>query len=302
MSDRLACIDIGGTALKTGVCDTNGELMDTDTLPVHQQKDSLIEEIDTWMSGLKKKHKIIGLAISAPGAVDRKTGVIGGGSAIPCLHGPAWIDIFQKKFNMPVSIENDANCAALAEVIFGNGKSYRDMAFIVCGTGIGGAVVIDKKIHYGSHLYGGEFGCMAMRDENGRVSTFSTQASTMSFVRKIQRLYPQDTWNGKKVFAEAENGNRDCIRVIDVFFANLAEGIYNVQHVYDPEIILLGGGISSRKDFIPRLKEKLSILVQRISEETCTRVVLPHISGCSFGNNANLIGAAAHWMQQNGYL
>ena len=85
----------------------------------------------------------------------------------------------------------------------------------MCGTGIGGAVVIDRKIHYGANLYGGEFGCMVMRDETGRLSTFSAQASTMSFVRKLQKQYPEQEWNGKKVFEEAAGGNQACIQAID---------------------------------------------------------------------------------------
>lgn len=291
----IACIDIGGTSMKVGVCDKKGQLSQQDILPVHSNFDDLINEIVCFVEEKKKNNEIIGLAMSAPGAVDVNTGIIGGCSALPCIHGPNWKRVLAERLNMPISIENDANCAALAEIIFGDAKEYHDMAFVVCGTGIGGAIVKDKKIHHGAHLYGGEFGCMVMNDEFGNISTFSTEASTMSFVRKIQKLYPNQNWDGVKVFEEAKNGNKDCQKVIDTFYRNLAIGIYNVQHVYDPQIILLGGAISNRDDFISSLNDKIDELLDIIQ----INVVRPHIATCTFKKDANLIGAVAHYLQEH---
>lgn len=300
MKNVLVCIDLGGTAMKAGVFRKDEGLSEKCVLPVHQDFEELSGEIMGFVDRMKEKYTVCGVAFSAPGAVDVHTGIIGGKSALPCIHGPAWIEMFSERTGVPAAIENDANCAALAEAAYGNAKEYRDVAFVVCGTGIGGAVVIDKKIHYGANLYGGEFGCMVMRDENGNLSTFSAQASTMSFVRKLQEKYPEKEWNGKKVFEEAEKGNKECVWFIDRFYHNLAEGIYNIQHVYDPEIILLGGGISSREEFIPRLEEELGEIVRQVEAAVGTRVVTPHINVCAFRNDANLIGAAANWTQRIG--
>ena len=106
--------------------------------------------------------------------------------------------------------------------------------------------------------------------------------------------------NGKKVFEESEKGDKECIRLIDRFYHNFAEGIYNIQHVHDPESILPGDGISSREEFIPRLEKELGEIVRQVEETVGTRVVTPRIDICAFRNDANLIGAAANWAQRTG--
>ena len=132
--------------------------------------DTFYEELSDAVNEIKANHKIVGVAISSPGAVNKATGVIEGASALPYIHNFKIVPELEKRFGLPVSIENDANCAAMAEVTFGNGRGCKNLAFVVCGTGIGGAVVIDGKICHGSHLYGGEFGCMVNCGENIRLA------------------------------------------------------------------------------------------------------------------------------------
>ena len=210
MKNLLVCIDIGGTSMKAGVCDMEGRITGQEILPIHQEFAALMKEIQAFVKKSERKGRILGIAVSAPGAVDVSTGVIGGKSAVSGIHGPAWIEELQKCFGLPASIENDANCAAMAEVTFGNGRGCKNLAFVVCGTGIGGAVVIDGKICHGSHLYGGEFDCMVMRDDEGKLSTFSLQASTMSLVRRVRKVYPDQEWDGRRVFEEAEKNDSVC--------------------------------------------------------------------------------------------
>lgn len=290
----IACIDIGGTAIKVGVLDKLGEIYHKDELKVYHEIEKFTETIVEWIQNIIEKYDIEGIAISSPGAVDSKIGVIGGASAIPCIHGPNWKEILFNKFKLNVSIENDANCAALAEAFNGSGKDIKDIMFVVCGTGIGGAIIHNGEIHHGKNLHGGEFGYMIMEEEDGNFKNFSESASTMSFVRKVRSYYNDDSWDGIKVFLEAEKGNRICQEAIDRFYLNLAKGIFNLQYMYDPDIILLGGAISERDNFIDEINKKLDYLLENIE----IAKVRPIIATCKHKKDANLIGALANFLSE----
>lgn len=291
----IACLDIGGTSIKVGILDENGKIYERDLLKVSEDVNGFIESIVDCIEKFRKVFEIDGIAISSPGAVDREVGIIGGASAIPYIHGPNWKEIFSEKFNLKVSIENDANCAALAEVFNGSAKNIDDMMFIVCGTGIGGAIVHKGEIHRGKNLHGGEFGYMLMEEENGEFKTLSKVGSTMAMVRKIRKIYDDDSWTGEKIFDEAEKGNEICKEVIDRFYLNLAKGIFNLQYVYDPELILLGGAISERDDFIDRINEKLDYLMDEVEDAK----IRPVINTCTHKKDANLIGALSNFLKEH---
>lgn len=287
-----ACLDIGGTSIKVGVSDEKGNLSNKGNLSISDDFNNIIDGIVNWVEGIRVNYDIKGIAISAPGAVNSKIGVIGGASAVPCIHGPNWKEILGEKTGLPISIENDANCAALAEVFSGSGKDFKDILFVVCGTGIGGAIIKDGKIHHGKNLHGGEVGYMLMEEENGEYRNFSEVASTMSFVRKVRKYYNDDSWNGEDVFEGAQKGDNVCIEAIDTFYKNLAKGIFNLQHIYDPEIILLGGAISNREDFVDRINEKLGMIREKIDIDT----LMPKIDTCTHKKDANLVGALANFL------
>ncbi len=290
----FACLDIGGTSIKVALSDKDGNLIEKDILyPSHELKE-FTYTIVNWINGMKTQYDIKGVAISAPGAVDTKSGVIGGASAVPCIHGPNWKEILTDRLNLNISIENDANCVALAEIFSGVAKEVNDILFVVCGSGIGGAIIKDKKIHHGKHLYGGEFGFMIMEDNDGEYKTFSEVASTMSFVRKARKYFNDESLDGKDVFNKAQNGDEFCKGVIDRFYTELAKGIYNLQYMYDPEIILIGGSISDREDFVMSLNEKLDEVLKKIK----IAEIKPEIKTCTHRKDANLIGALAHHLKE----
>ena len=289
-----ACLDIGGTSIKVAVADDNGDLIEKDMLyPKHEIKE-FTETIIEFVSRMKNKYDLKGIAISSPGAVNSKTGIVGGVSAVPCIHGPNWKELLKSRLGLNVSIENDANCVALAEVFSGVAKDVSDILFVVSGTGIGGAIIKDKKIHHGNHLYGGEFGFMIMEDIDGTYKTFSEVASTMSFVRKARKYFNDDTLDGKKVFEMASLGNEFCISILDKFYNELAKGIFNLQYMYDPELILIGGSISEREDFISNIDRKIDGILKEIT----IAEIKPKICTCTHKKDANLIGALAHHLEE----
>ena len=290
----FACLDIGGTSIKVALSDKDGNLIEKDTLyPSHELKE-FTNTIVNWVNGMKNQYDIKGVAISSPGAVDTNSGIVGGASAVSCIHGPNWKEILSERLNLNISIENDANCVALAEIFSGSAKEVNDILFVVCGSGIGGSIIKDKKIHHGKHLYGGEFGFMIMEDNDGEYKTFSEVASTMSFVRKARKHFKDESLDGKDVFNKAENGDEFCKEIIDRFYSELAKGIYNLQYMYDPELILIGGSISDRDDFVISLNEKIDNILEKIK----IAEIKPEIRTCTHRKDANLIGALAHHIKE----
>jgi len=286
----IACIDIGGTSLKVAVANEDAELFDHQLLPVKDNFDDFINVIIEWVKEKQRKYEIEGVAISAPGAVDTKTGVIGGASALPYIHGPNFKDIIKERLGLPASIENDANCAALAEVYKGAAKQYQDVCFVVCGTGIGGAVIKNGKIHHGKHLHGGEFGYIIVVEGDEEQPIYSELASTQAMVRRVEKRLPGD-WNGKKVFEEASGGNVICQEEIERFYHYLAVGIYNIQYIYDPELIVIGGAISQREDLCENIDRHIDILLDKVK----IAHVKPKVVSCQYQGDANLIGAFVNY-------
>lgn len=158
---NLAAIDIGGTTIKIATWKDN-QLQDKHAIDTPKDLNGFYKALTEEVNKIKKDTKIEGVAISSPGAVNKKTGIIGGSSAIPYIHNFKIVDKLEKRFGLPVSIENDANSAALGELAEGSGKGCDSTAFFVIGTGIGGALIINQKVWHGAHLFGGEFGYMIM--------------------------------------------------------------------------------------------------------------------------------------------
>ncbi|MGX8680861.1 MAG: ROK family protein, partial [bacterium] len=237
---------------------------------------------------------IDGIALSMPGAVDSDRGIIGGASALDYIHGPCIKKDLEDRCHVPVEMENDANCAALAEVWLGSAKEVNDACFVVVGTGVGGAVIKDRRIHKGIHLHGGEFGYMiaAYDLEKGDFyhwSTFSTIGILKGVARDLQ--IPEESLSGQEIFDQADV-HPVYGKHVDRFYYALAMGIYNIQYAYDPEVIIIGGGVSERPDLL----EQIDCRLDRIFASITDAHIRPTIKKCQFGNSAGIIGAIYHLM------
>lgn len=277
--------------------DETGNFFDKASVPTPRDGiHTFVETIDTIVKDFQKKHEISGVALSMPGAVDVETGFIKGITAIPYIHGPNIKELVQERTSLPVELENDANCAGLAEGWTGAAKEVRDFICIVIGTGIGGALVLDNKVRHGSHLFGGEFGYMLLEDYlNVPIGeSWSSLAATWGLVMQVAKRKNLDpnTLNGITVFKMAEDGDVEVQEEIDKFIKRLAVGIYNLQYIIDPERILIGGAISKRDGLIDKINDKLKVM--KPNEECLDIQVVP----CHFGNDANLVGALYHFLQR----
>ena len=224
---NLAAIDIGGTTIKIATWKDN-QLQDNHAVETPKDLDGFYQVLTNEVNKIKANTDIKGVAISSPGAVDQKTGIIGGSSAIPYIHNFKIVDELEKRFGLPVSIENDANSAALGELAEGSGKGCNSMAFFVIGTGIGGALIINQKVWHGTHLFGGEFGYMIMGSH-----TLSELASPVSMANRYNERTGKNL-DGKTIFELADQDDPVASDVRQTLIHSLAVAIYNIQHSFDP--------------------------------------------------------------------
>ncbi|QTM99147.1 ROK family protein [Sediminibacillus dalangtanensis] len=291
--EKFLAFDIGGTFIKYAVIKEDAELVESGKTATPDTLEGLINIIVGYAEANADAK---GIAISAPGAVSEE-GIVYGSSALPYIHGPNIKQMVKEKTNRPVFMENDANCAGYAEVWKGAARGKQDVLAVVLGTGIGGAVIKNGSLHKGAHLHGGEFGYMLTRPElSEEDNTWSATASTAALVRMVAaaKRVESSSLSGEKIFSMAETGDNDCINAIDKFYHNLAVGLYNLQYIFDPELIVIGGGISARPDLTDRIGEKLEQILSRIDIAT----VKPKIAACHFRQNSNLLGAVYGLMKQ----
>ena len=292
---KYLCVDVGGTSIKMAVLDEDGQIYETKKVKVPPTIEDMYQLV---VDEFSSHQGLEGVALSMPGAVDSEKGVIGGSSAIDYIHGPHIKEDLENRLNVPVEMENDANCAALAEVWKGAASDVQDCCFIVSGTGIGGAVVKDRRIHKGEHLHGGEFGYMIAQFDfdTHEMYTWSDVGSTMAVVRGVAREKGVDvsSLDGKEIF---DHYHDDPIyeKYVDKYYYVLANGIYNLQYAYDPQKIVIGGGISIREDLLDEVNQRLDVIFSRFTHAKIRPVVLT----CQYHNDANLLVALYHFFTVN---
>ncbi|MFC6180974.1 ROK family protein [Lactiplantibacillus daowaiensis] len=285
----LGIIDIGGTSIKFATW--NGQtIQDRHAIDTPATKADFFELVTMEVTKMKQQRKITGVAISSPGAVNKLTGVVEGASAIPYIHNFPIQAELSERFGLPVSMENDANCAALAELDSGAGKTANSLIFLVIGTGVGGAVIVNHQIWHGAHLFGGEFGFM-MADETHILSELGTAPSA---VKRYLAAHPDvPAVSGKTLFELAANGDVAAQQEVQVLYHALAKAIYNLQYSFDPEKIVIGGAISNNAQLIPGINRE----IEAIRKQVKIASIKPDIVACQYHDEANLRGAVVDFEQ-----
>lgn len=285
-------IDVGGSAIKYGLVDENGTIHSKGSIQVPENIELFYDAIVNLYQQFKP---VSGIGLSMPGAVDCEAGIIAGSSAIDYIHGPKIKTDLESRCHVQVELENDANCAALAEVWIGNASDIDDSAFVVCGSGIGGAIIKDKKIHRGKHYHGGEFGDM-VQDFDYKTKSFKNwsqcgaTSSVINFVAEKLNIDPKSL-NGKEIFDNSDH-NPIYQEAVDRFYFSLAIGIFNLQYAYDPERIIIGGAVSQRDELVDEINKRMDIVLEKLMIAD----IRPEICTCKYHNDANIIGAVYHLM------
>lgn len=285
---QYICIDIGGTAIKYGVVQSGEipEVIRNDSCKTPENGTKILQKVFDIIEDLKRKYgQAEAVCISSAGIVNSEEGCIleANDDLIPGYTGTKIADRVKEKFGLPCFVENDVNCAAMAEYYAGAAKGYHSMLMLTIGTGIGGAFIADGKLLKGHTYSACEVGYMNMEE-----GTFEEIAATSALVaRTAKRLRKTtDEISGKWIFEQAQDGNEVCIEEIDRMCDILAKGISNICYVLNPEIVLLGGGISAQTDWLkPRIEIGMEkYLIPVIRKKT-------KLDFAKFKNQAGMIGA-----------
>lgn len=278
--------DIGGSSNKYALIE-NDKIVEKFSSKQERSMDDLLKFFEDKINSFAKNHKLDGIGFSSPGTVDSSTGNIYGKSAVEFITEYNFAMEIKNKFNLPVAIENDANCAALAEIFYGKvDKNY--LAFLIIGSGIGGAITKNGKIIKGKSLEAGDFGYMLLKNEEGNFDNFSKLATLPNIRRKMIKKYGIDE-STYLIFDKYMQKKEPYFTEVDQMFTYLAMGIYNIFYTVNPEKIHLGGAISSDDRFVREIKNKLNTGVFKSIDI--------EISPVSFFNDNNLYGAYANLKQ-----
>ena len=325
MENRYLGIDIGGTTVKFGLVTEEGKIL---------EKAAFSVDFDGYETPILKtvlkhakefcKEQITAIGVSATGQIDSIEGkVIGAAGHIPNYIGSEIKKELERCFNVKVYVANDANCALLGEQWLGAAKGYKDVVMVTLGTGVGGGILTDGHLLVGSRGLGGEIGHIIINEDGnlctcGNRGCFEEYASTKALVSNIKGLLtngiiskeffglPKDSdaaeINGKVIFEKLKHDTdtsdcRELKKAVDAWEDSIASGIVSLIHIFEPEKVLIGGGVSAAGECIMSpLSEKIfSRIMPRFRDSLV-------IEPAELQNDAGLIGAVYYTLKAEGVL
>ncbi|OAH56012.1 MULTISPECIES: ROK family glucokinase [Bacillaceae] len=296
---RLAAIDIGGTTIKMAFLTVGGDIIRKWAIPTDRTDGgtNIVSHIARSFSAELKQDglttiDVIAVGVGAPGPADPIEGTISGAVNLGWVNNYPLKKLLEEALELPVFIENDANCAALGEMWRGAGSGTGDLVCITLGTGVGGGVVSKGTIITGVCGSAGEIGHITVVPENGilcncgRYGCLETVASATGIVN-LYKEEGKEATDARTVFAQASKGDEAAKRVIDrcAFYLGLAIG--NIANTMNPAKIVVGGGVSKAGDAL------LLPLEQYVRQFTFPRAMeVLSIEKAMLGNDAGVVGAA----------
>lgn len=283
---KVLVFDVGGTSIKYGYCIDN-TLVDMKETPTEAKKGGQ-HILDTLISLIRTQEGYDAIGISTAGQVNADEGyIIYANENIPNYTGIRIREVLEREFHVPVVVENDVNSAAMGEAIYGAGKAYPDFLCLTYGTGVGGAIVRDKKVYHGSSFSAAEFGAIVTHAEERINSTsffdgcYERYASTTALVRSAMAYHPALD-SGRKIFENLDDPN--VMAILDSWVDEIMLGLSSLTHIFNPSCIVMGGGIMVQPLIIEKIRQKKS---RFIMPSFCHVQILP----AELGNSAGLLGA-----------
>lgn len=287
--------DVGGTYIKYGLLNPQGSMLKKGKVPsCNEDRNAFLKLIHKIFTEYKGDG-IDGIALSVPGRVDVLKGQIVANGNLTCMIGRHLTkEISELCDGLPVSVENDGKCAGLAESWIGAAKDVNNCCVLVFGTGIGGAVILDKKVLRGSHLIAGEASYLVTKPdlEHMDIHHFGIAYSTGGLVKAAKNLLEMEEVTGEFLFELYERGNSKIVTMMEEFFFQTACQCYNLQAIVDPDIICIGGGISEQPCVVEGIRKYCHLIF-----ENTQQFREPTVVPCKFHNDSNLIGALYNFLQ-----
>jgi len=287
--------DVGGTFIKYGLLNDEGKVLEKGKVPSHNDdKAGFLNAIKSVYHEYKDK-ALKGIAMSIPGLVDVEAGKLIRGGALRCMKDTYIArEISELCDGIQVAVENDGKCAGLAEAWIGAAKDVPNCCILAFGTGIAGAVIINKKVVRGTHLIAGEASYLVSRPdlENMDIHHFGLEYSTIGIVKKAKEALNLDDLNGEKLFELYEQGNETVVSIMNDFFFNVACQCYNLQAIVDPDVICIGGGISEQPSVLAGIQKYCQLIFDHTMQFR-----VPTVVNCQFRNDSNMIGALYNYKQ-----
>lgn len=306
-------VDVGGTTVKMGLFDRAGCALDKWEIPTNKEEQGafvLSDVAESILAKLAEKgigiQDVQGIGVGVPGAVNEEGTLVGGAVNIgwKVFNIPEALNAYIK---VPVKALNDANAAALGEMWQGGGKGCHSMVAVTLGTGVGGGVVVGGKILTGAAGAAGEIGHMPIEDEEdevcgcGKRGCLEQYASATGIVRLARRRLEKDDTpsllrdgelSAKRVFDAVKAGDRAAVDVAEQFGDYLGRGLAAVAAVVNPQVFVIGGGVSKAGEILFSFVEPC---FQKYVFKPCggARFALAEL-----GNDAGIYGAAAMILQQ----
>jgi len=252
MKKYIIGVDFGGTNIMAGLILNNKIIKKTEVkTEASKGKNAVIKNLIKAINSVMTKN-VAGIGIGSPGPLDYRKGIIVKPKNIP-LKNVNLKKVLEKKFKIPVVIDNDANCFTLGEALYGSGKNYDCVIGLTIGTGVGGGIVINKKIFHG-RMNAGELGHTSINFNGikcncgniGCIEEYVSARGIMRLAKGLKAKTPLEVYN------LALKGNKKAIKVFEKMGFYLGIAAANFVNIFDPDIIIIGGGISNAWEFFSK--------------------------------------------------
>ncbi|EXJ23875.1 Sugar kinase and transcription regulator [Alkalibacterium sp. AK22] len=290
-------LDIGGSAVKFA-------LMDKDTIHSKGKRKTPRDSLESLLFVIEKivqpyTKSIAGLAVSMPGRIDSAAGFVGHGGSLTYNRNTYFARLIEERVGLPVRIENDGKSAALGEFFKGGLKGVDHGVGFVLGTGVGGGIIANGQLVKGHHFSAGEFSFIRMqgKDPLNPDGFFGRNGSTTDLVRRVANMTGADPeeFEGQDMFKLIREGNQKVQEAFTAYCTSIAGQIMNLQGILDPEVFVIGGGMSAE----PMLTETIEKALDHYYEHDpiyAATGVRAAVKRSELGNDANLYGALYHFL------